>query len=130
MTYGDTLFSIFLRYNFPRYPAQGSFANARSSDARVETEIYGHCFTQSLTYLTKRAHTQGRNSPLFHWHLQGMQVFHSFFCWMDYSRWRTGLREPQAQKPPEVTGAFAGTPQHTGLRASHPWLQREDGFAL
>lgn len=72
--------SIFLRYNFPRYPAQGSFANARSSDACVETEIYGHCFTQSLTYLTKRAHTQGRNSPLFHWHLQGMQVFHSFFA--------------------------------------------------
>lgn len=117
--------SIVLRYNFPRYSVQGSFAYAHSSDACVETKIYGHCFMQSLTYLTKHAHTQERNSPLFHLHLRGMQVFPKSLL--------DGLVKvegaTQAQKPPEVTGAFTGTPQCAEIEHRVPLAQRKSSPA-
>lgn len=116
VAYGDTLFSaIFLRYNFPRCSAQGGFANICSSDARVEIELYSHCFLQSLTYLTE--HAQGRNSPLFHWHLWGTQVFPNFLP-DGLLKMEDGLRATQAQKPPEVTGTV-----HWDTSARRDWTQ-------
>lgn len=120
VAYGDTLFSaIFLRYNFPRCSAQGGFANIYSSGARVEIELYSHCFMQSLTYLTEHAHAQGRNSPLFHWPLWGTQVLPNFLP-DGLLKTEDGLRATQAQKPPEVTGTFTGTPQHAGIEHRAP----------
>jgi len=46
------------RCSFSCYSTQGSFANVLSSDAHEEIEIHGHCLIQSLTSLTKHAHTK------------------------------------------------------------------------
>lgn len=88
----------------------------------VWKDQYGHCFLQSVTYLAKHAHTQGRNSPLFHWCLQGRQVFPNFLL-AGLLKVEDKLRATEAQKPPEVTGTFTGTPRCADVEDRTPPAQ-------
>lgn len=137
VAYGDTLFSaIFLRYNFPRCSAQGGFANICSSDARVEIELYSHCFMQSLTYLTE--HAQGRNSPHFSLASVGNAGLPQLFVrWITQDGgWAESYSSPKATRGNwycslgHLSTQGLNTGHHHQLRESHPWLQQEGGFAL
>lgn len=47
------------------FPAILHNAGVQLSDAHVETELYGRCRLQPVTYLTKHAHAQGRKLATF-----------------------------------------------------------------
>lgn len=75
---------------------------------------------RSLTYLTKRGHARGRNSPLFHRHLWAKRVFPCFFAgWFN----QDGGWAERYSSPKEVTGTITGTLWHAELKHGAPLAQ-------